>query len=165
MQQNARLPSGGYPSRHLDFDPQPSANGRLPVQNATLTPTSYASAYDALSSPASATFPHRAAASPASGLSISTTSLGTGSSSTRSPSVISGDHSSSRSPPILRADGTERLRSPPPDYTKSMSNLSFENGRGPLDDIPGIPLRGETSDLVDLAARWSQSEDHLGESV
>jgi len=44
-----------------------------------------------------------------------------------------------------------------------MSNLSIETGRGYLDDIPGLPKVGDTSDLADLAAKWSPSEDFMGE--
>ena len=52
--------------------------------------------------------------------------------------------------------------SPPPDYTKAMSSMSL--GRGPLDDVAGIPKRGEPSMLGGLmGGEFTQSDDHLGE--
>jgi hypothetical protein len=160
LQQSARVPATAYPSRPIDYS-QPPATDRLPVQTNNLAPTQYSSAYDTVSSPASAVFPHRATPSPASGPSGSTTSLNTSSSSARSVSRTSTGNSDSRSPPVSQ-DYSERLRSPPTDYLDSMSNLSLRPGKGFLDDIPGISGQGESSDLADLAARWSRSDDQPG---
>lgn len=158
------MPSATYSARESDYDHRPS--GRLPPSS-NLAPAPYSSAYDAISSPTTATFPRRSSASPASGPSMSSSSLGTASSSIRSPSVRTHENSASRSPPIpeegRNGHGAGNVRSPPPDYTKSLSNLSIETGKGYLDDIPGLPKVGDTSDLADLAAQWSPSEDFMGE--
>ena len=64
-------------------------------------------------------------------------------------------------------DSTERLTSPPPDYNRAMSAMSLnQSGRGPLDDVPGIPRRGESNMLEGLMGRdFTQSDDNLGAAV
>ena len=47
------------------------------------------------------------------------------------------------------------MRSPPPDYVLAMGSFDFDGpGGGPLDSVPGIPKRGEMSDLGYLVNSW-----------
>jgi len=108
------------------------------------------------SSPASVIFPHRAP--PSSGPSGYVSPL-TGSShpsQTQSPPIPLPRTASSRSPPILEQSEPE-----PPHYMNTMSNLGFDgSGRGPLDDVKGIPRRGITSDMGSLRIN---TQDHTSE--
>lgn len=54
------------------------------------------------------------------------------------------------------------MRSPPPDYNRSMDNLSLtgamgSGSSGPLGKIAGIPEVGEKSDLEELMSQWGTS--------
>jgi hypothetical protein len=56
----------------------------------------------------------------------------------------------------------EQIVSPPPDYMRAMSNLGlgFDGaGGGPLDSVPGIPKRGQSSDTYS-----SKEDEYFGES-
>lgn len=50
--------------------------------------------------------------------------------------------------------------SPPPDYVNAMSKLNFDgSGGGPLDNVPGIPKRGEISDFGSFGQDFSGKPD------
>lgn len=134
---NSRLPessssSNGYPTerRPSGCGPPPPVIGGLSAAQAYQASTGYTT------SPTSVVFPNRA------------------------PGHSQADpHSTSVSPPLNRrpTNGAEsRLASPPPDYLNSMAKMSFDgSGGGPLDNVPGIPKRGDTSDFGSFGPDFS----------
>lgn len=127
--------SNGYPTerRPSGRGPPPPAMGGLSAAQAYQASTGYVTA-----SPSSVVFPNRA------------------------PGHSQHDpHSTSVSPPLGRrptngAESRERIVSPPPDYLNSMAALNFDgSGGGPLDNVPGIPKRGEMSDFGSFGQDFS----------
>lgn len=50
------------------------------------------------------------------------------------------------------------MTSPPPDYMNAIGEMFDGTGGGPLDSIPGIPRKGEVSELGGLMNQWDGAE-------
>lgn len=183
----SRVPSSGYPAPYPVIEPPPrQASGSRPPQpgmTGGLTPAQayqQSTGYDhVVPSPVGSVFPHRPSPVPqqtAAHSSSSQSSLPRSSNSQHSmSSATSGASRTNPSPgPSFhgsRPSGSgrlmedveeERMRSPPPDYNRSMDNLSLTGAMsggssGPLGRIAGIPEAGEKSDLEELMSQWETS--------
>ena len=152
MPRTSRMPSGPHPpptnshpadasssSNGYPAERRPSGRGpTLPVMGGLSAAQAYQASTGYATSPTSVVFPNRA------------------------PGHSQSDpHTTSMSPALNRrptngAEPRDRMASPPPDYLNSMAKMSFDGwGGGPLDNVPGIPKRGDTSDFGSFGPDFS----------